>query len=97
VQQNSQFNPEERDYIQGLIANLLREGSENVDALRTVITPHQWKMTDEERLKRIDVLYKAMLENLALVQQLANETKVLAIQRQKAQNALKTSQALYGF
>ena len=97
VKRNGQLNPEESTYIQRVVANLLQDGAGNTEELLAVLTPNQWKMTDTERLQRIDALYEAMLEKLALAQQLANETKVLTIQRQKAQNALKTSQALYGF
>ena len=97
VKQTNQFTTGELDYIQDIMANLLREGAANIEDLRTVITPHQWEMTDEERLQRLDALYEAMLEKQALAQQLANEAKVLAIQRMKEKNTIKTSQSLYGF
>jgi hypothetical protein len=97
VKQNNHLPPAEFDYIQLVMANLLRESAWDAEELLTVLTANQWKMTDPERLKRVEALYESMLAKQAWAQQFSNEVKVLSSQRMKDQNAIQTSRSLYGF
>jgi hypothetical protein len=97
VKQNNNLPPAEFDYIQWVLANLLHYCALDAEELLTVLTANQWKMTDPERLKRVEALYESMLDKQAWAQQFANEVKVLSIQRMKEQQAIQTSRSLYGF
>ena len=97
VMQNGQLHPAEIDYVRRVMANLLRESAGDIAELLTVITPHQWEMTDDERLKRMDALYEAMQDKQVLAQQLAKEAKVLSRQRMREKKEISTSRSLNGF
>jgi hypothetical protein len=69
VKRNGQLNPEESNYIQRVMANLLHYCAADMYELVMVLTANQWKMTDPERLKRVEALYESMLDKQAWAQQ----------------------------
>ncbi|KAA5548118.1 hypothetical protein [Adhaeribacter rhizoryzae] len=97
LQQNSQLNPVEKDYLTRTLKNLLQENAADSEALVGIISDHHWAMKDDERLQRINALYLTMLDKYAFVQNLMKEAKTLAMQHFQAQKSIQTSRALYGF
>jgi hypothetical protein len=97
VMQSGQLHPAEIDYVRQVMANLLRDSAGDIAELLAVITPAQWEMTDDERLKRLDALYEAMQDKQALLLQVAHEAKVLSRQRMREKKEISTSRSLNGF
>ena len=96
VRESGAFNRKELDYIGRVLGRLL-DGCENtLDELIAVTTDGNLEMKDNERLERIDVLYKDMTDKYTFSQSFSNETMVLAASRIKENNDVRTSRALYG-
>ncbi len=76
--------------------NILKDCNALITELTTIITPNKYKMTDDERLKRIDGIYSNMQENYSFAQSVSTETRLLAVQRMKEENDVQSSRALNG-
>lgn len=96
VMGNSVFNDKELDYIIRVLDRLLDDCENTLDQLITVTTDDNLEMKDDERLKRIDVLYQDMTDNYTFSQSFSNETILLAASRIKENIDIQTSRALYG-
>jgi hypothetical protein len=82
-QNNKNFTPEEIRYIAKVHTNMLLLCDANISELLTIIRPNKTEMTDDERLIEIDKLYDDMLDKRAFVKAFGNDTKQLALQREK--------------
>lgn len=89
------FNPDEIVYIGRVYNNLLDETLKNLNDLTTVVTANQLRMSDAERLAAIDKLYDDTSDKLAFLRSFNNNTSILAVQRQKELNDVKTVQQYY--
>ncbi|MBW8334466.1 MAG: hypothetical protein K0M40_20795 [Prolixibacteraceae bacterium] len=95
VMGNGVFNEKELDYIIRVLDRLLDDCENTLDQLITVTTDDNLEMKDEERLKRIDILYQDMTDKYTFSQSFSNETILLAASRIKENNDVQTSRALY--
>ena len=91
---NDLFNSGEVDYIHQVYDILINGCTADIADLISVITPHDLKLKDDERFKRIDALYLSMLDKYSFAQSFGNEIKILALQRMKEKNAIQTSRSL---
>jgi len=96
VRESGAFNGEELDYIMRVLGRLLDDCSNTLDELISVTTDGNPEMKDDERLKRINILYKDMTDKYTFSQSFHSETMVLAASRIKENNDVRTSRALYG-
>jgi hypothetical protein len=96
IVRNDLFNAEEVAYIYQVFTALLNDCAVNIDDLITVITAHQLELKDDERLARIEALYRTMRDKYTFAQSFGQEAKVLAMQRIKEKNAIHTSRSLNG-
>ncbi len=96
VKLNGSFNGNEISYINGVFGRLMDDCTEVIDELITVTTNGNLEMKDDERLKRIDVLYSDMQDKYTFVQSFSNEAKLLGASRIKEQNDIQSSRALNG-
>ncbi len=94
VQQNSLFDAAETDYISRVLHTLVNSCASSIEDLTAVITANDRTMKDDERLKRINAIYRSMLDKYSYAQSLGQEAKILALQRMKEKNAIQTSRAL---
>ena len=60
--QIKEFTFEEMAYLENVCNKLLRESSKNIDELIMIITSGELQMTDDERINRIEKIYKDMQE-----------------------------------
>jgi len=95
VRESGAFNGEELDYIMRVLGRLLDDCENTLDELITVTTDGNPEMKDDERLKRIDILYEDMTDKYTFSQSFHKETMVLAASRIKENNDVRTSRALY--
>lgn len=83
VQQSNAFNGDEQAYIKRVFGRLLEDCETVLDELIVVTATGELEMKDDERLERIDVLYKDMMDKSIFSQSFSNETRTLAASRTK--------------
>jgi hypothetical protein len=90
------FSADELVYIAGVYANLVDGSLKNLDALAMVITAGKVRMSDDERIKVIDGLFRDMEDKLAFLRWFNNSTAVLSVQRAKEKNDVRVMRELSG-
>jgi hypothetical protein len=75
------FSPSEIAYIQQVYDHLTNECSKNLDALMEVLTDGKLEMTDDERIKRIDRLYRDTKEKYAFTLSFTQKANSLDLER----------------
>ena len=93
--QCQQFTPEELSYLGKVYSNLFKKSIKNLDALALVITAGKLRMSDDERLNAIDVIWKDAEEQLMFLRHFNANTKVLALQRMKEADDISSLNKLY--
>lgn len=92
---NDLFDAKEIESISKVYDNLFDQSLKNLDALATVITANQLRMTDDERLNRIDNIYNDMQDKMVFLRHFNNSTSILALQRGKEKNDVDVMRKLY--
>ena len=95
VNGSKQITADESNYLKTVYNNLLGECNKDLDELSLVITNGKVKMTDDERIKRIDKLHTDMQDKYQFAQSFTNQAIVLIVQRTHQQNDMQTLQQLY--
>ena len=90
------FRPQELEYMGRVYARLLDESMNNLQELTTILTSGKTSMTDDERFKAIDRIYLDMEEKLSFLREFNSSATVLALQRKKENNDVKSVETLYG-
>ncbi|PWA10478.1 hypothetical protein [Flavobacterium laiguense] len=97
VQEDDLFHGDEVEYIKRVFERLIDNCDSILEELITVITDNQLEMKDDERMSRIDVLYKNMMDNHTFCESFSNQTRLLSLSRAKDSKDVKTSRVLHGF
>ena len=95
-QKDGNFNPEELAYLKKVYDRLFKESLQNLDDLATVLTANKLRMSDDERLKAIDGIFADMEDKLEFLRYFNNKTMVLAIQKAREQQDIRTLELIYG-
>jgi len=90
------FNDEELAYIRRVLGRLLDDCENTLDELIIVTTDGRLEMKDNERLRRIDKLYRDMQDQYTFSQSFGNEAKIMAAVRLQEKTEVQTGRALYG-
>jgi hypothetical protein len=96
VQGDDLFHGDEVEYIKRVFERLIDNCDSILEELIAIITDNQLEMKDDERMSRIDVLYKNMEDNHTFCESFSNQTRLLSLSRAKDWNDVKTSRALQG-
>lgn len=75
---------------------LLNNTSDILNELLTVTSDGKLEMKDDERIKNIDKLYNAMLENAGYAKKFSNEIKGIQVTRKQEKIDIQTSHKLHG-
>lgn len=94
INQSKSFSTDEITYINRVFERLLDDCTKTIDELIKVTTSGQFEMKDDERLKRIDGLYKDMQSNYGFVQSFSSEAKLLDASRIREQNDIQSSRSI---
>jgi DNA repair ATPase RecN len=94
--QDGNFDPQELGYLSRVYANLFKQSLNNLDALITVITANQLRMSDDERLQAIDYIFLDMQDKLLFLRHFNTNTTILAVQRARERNDVVTIRKIYG-
>lgn len=92
---DSEFTPEEIDYIEKVYGELFKRSLKDLDELIMVTTASKLRMSDDERLQAIDRIFLDMEDKLAFLRYFNNSTRLLSIQRAKATHEVNTLQKIY--
>ena len=96
IQQHDLFHGDEVDYIKRVFERLIKNCDTNLDELLTIVTDGNLEMKDDERMKRIDMIYQNMLDNYAFSESFSDETKILAVSKATELKEAKNSRVLHG-
>ena len=90
------FTPQEIEYLANVYNYLFKASLRNIDDLVMIITATKLRMSDEERMKAIDRIFYDMEGKMGFLRSFNNSTQLLAIQRARAANDVRTLNHLYG-
>lgn len=90
------FTPEEIQYMVNVYNFLFKASLRNLDDLVMIITATKLRMSDDERMKAIDRIFYDMEGKLLFLRGFNNSTQMLAIQRARSANDVRTLNHLYG-
>ncbi|TDE52686.1 hypothetical protein [Flavobacterium sp. GT3P67] len=96
VNQNDLFHGDEVAYVKRVLDGLLKDCNATVDELTAVLTKGKLELKDDERLERIDVLYRNMLDSQSFCEDFSNQTRMMGFSRSAEYKDVKTSHALQG-
>lgn len=109
TQVNAQFNAEmrwqkqqghlsaaEMANLQQVAAHLQKLSAADMAELTDILTPGKLRLTDEQRLQRLDQLYADMKDKAAFTASFTGKCRQLALSRKKAQADRETLRKLYG-
>lgn len=96
MKQDDLFYGDELDYIEKTFENLLKNCNETLDQLLIISTDEKLEMKDDERIERVDSLYKTMMDDYSFCEDFSREIKVLSLSKAKEKNDVKQSQVLLG-
>ncbi|MEX2233119.1 MAG: TerB family tellurite resistance protein [Cyclobacteriaceae bacterium] len=89
------FNLDELEYLANVYKFLFDASLRNIDELM-IITATKLSMSDDERMQAIDRIFFDMEDKLIFLRTFNNNTQLLAIQRARSMNDVRTMRQLYG-
>lgn len=90
------FSPSELEYIGNVYSFLVKASLRNIDDLIMITTATKLRMSDDERMKGIDRIYYEIEGKVIFIRSFNNNTQLLAIQRARSANDVKTLRHIYG-
>jgi hypothetical protein len=93
---NPNFTPQEIEYLANVYSYLFTASLRNIDDLVMIITATKLRMSDDERIKAIDRIFVDMEGKLIFLRGFNNSTQLLAIQRARSANDVRTIRSIYG-
>ena len=94
LSQSGYLNSEELGYVKGVYSRLLEDCQRITDALKDVTKDGPLSMSDDERFKRIDLLYAQMQSNYSFAVAFSSEAMVLAACRLREADDIKTRRGI---
>jgi hypothetical protein len=95
VKESGQFTDTEINYIFSVFSKLLDDCVDVIEMLVDVLTDGEYKMSDDERMRRIDILYANMQSNYKFCQKFSNNNAMLSMQRMKEKSEAAESKKLF--
>lgn len=88
------FHGNELDYMQRSFDRLLNNCSATLSELMEVVADEKINMKDDQRIERIDGLYRMMMDDYSFCQRFCDEAKILSVSRSKEANDVKSARVL---
>lgn len=89
------FSEDELRYMENVYNYLVKQSLKNLEELAMIVTAAKLRMSDDERIQRIDAIYSDMGDKISFLRYFNNSTQMLAIQRAKENNDVSVLQKLY--
>lgn len=96
VRKSGRFAPFEMDALSSVTGVLLAESTKTIDQLSSVILNGRYKMSDDERLMRIDKLFTQSTYQVQASLQLSQQIRFINNNRSKDQTETVDMKTLYG-
>jgi hypothetical protein len=96
VKESNALEGDEISYINRVFGRMIDGCTTILEELLAVTTKDKLEMKDDERLKRIDNLYKEMQDKYMFAQNFGREAQVLAASRLQERKDVQTSRAING-
>ncbi|MDP5198978.1 MULTISPECIES: hypothetical protein [Flavobacterium] len=90
------FQGNELDYIERSFERLLESCNETLDQLLVLTTDSELELKDDQRIERIDELYKTMVSNYDFCLSFSNEAKLLSLSKSHEKRSAESTQSIYG-
>ncbi|HEY0055740.1 MAG TPA: hypothetical protein VGB63_10315 [Pedobacter sp.] len=90
------FSQEEKKYISEVYSRLSDDCTHTLDQLINVTTSGRFEMTDDQRLRRIEDLYRQSLSQYQFANSFKNDALLLLSARQKEQNDISLNRSING-
>jgi hypothetical protein len=94
--QDPNFKFEELEYLASVYKFLFDASVRNLEDLTMIITATKLRMSDDERMQAIDRIFYDMENKVVFLRYFNSNTQLLAVQRARSQNDVRTMQQLYG-
>ncbi|MEO6729810.1 MAG: hypothetical protein ABIN01_01240 [Ferruginibacter sp.] len=91
-----QFTDKETMYIHTVFERVLRDAMVSMDEMIRLLTPGQYKLTDDERISQIDALRTEMESIHEFVRRFSNDALILERYRSAEKNDVENSHILHG-
>jgi hypothetical protein len=85
-----------RNYIATVKAKVLDECNKDLSELQLVVTNGGAQMTDDERIKRLNMIYERMKDKYAFTLSFCTQVRTLLLQKQQELNDINTLRQQYG-
>lgn len=95
VRRSGQFRAGEISYVSKVFTALADDCVNDVTALITLTTAGKIQLSDEDRMKRLDALYRDMQDKYAFVQSFSRQASLVILNRMKEQKDARTAGKLY--
>jgi hypothetical protein len=89
------LNADEKEYVINVYSNMLEESEASLEELDRVLNDAAFAMKDDERIKRIDLLYVDMKDKYAFTKSFSNSTRLLINQRAKDEHEIGIYEKLF--
>jgi hypothetical protein len=96
LDKTANLNDNEKTYVVQVKSALFNDCNEKITELQNVVTDNKLQMSDEERLKHIGVIHKAMQDNYRFASSFADQVKVYAFQRVQENNNVMAEKKIFG-
>jgi hypothetical protein len=96
LDKTANLNDNEKKYVVQVKSALFNDCNEQVTELQNLVIDNKLQMSDEERLKHIGVIHKAMQDNYQFASSFANQVKVYAFRRVQENNNVTGEKKIYG-
>lgn len=93
---SGQFSAGELDYLSKTYARLFATSLQSIEGLALILTDGALRMRYDERLQQIDRIYTDVLDQYSFLQSFNNETAVLSVQREHAQQEIDFMRRMHG-
>lgn len=90
------FQRNELDYIERSFKRLLENCDDTLDQLLVLTTDSELELKDDQRIQRIDKLYKTMVDNYDFCLSFSNEAKLLSLSKSQEKRSAESTQNIYG-
>ena len=96
LQTDDLFHGSVLDYIERAFGKLLQKCSQTLDELLAITTDAELELKDDQRIERIDLLHKTMLEDYNFCLSFSSEARLLSISKSADKKDYKDANELYG-
>lgn len=80
------FSDAEKKYVRNVVAHIQTDATGELQILEGLVTDSEFKMSDDDRIRRIDEIYSKLQEMFSFISHFFANVKVLALQKSRERN-----------